>query len=70
MRNERRGVERILSKAPHTRFSSLGYIPGGHGEIFLSPTAKGIPRIHISSHQSNMCKHTTKQAQDDFLRDI
>ena len=69
-RHERRGVGSFLSKAPHTRFLGLGYVPGGHGEIFPSPTAEGIPRTHISSHLSNMCKYTTKQAQRNIWHEM
>ena len=50
MNNEHCGGGSFLSKAPHTRFLGLGYVPGGHGEIFPSPTAEGIARTHISSH--------------------
>ena len=60
-----------FSLKPHTlSFQAQGSVPGGHGEFFPSPTAEGIPRTHISSRLSNMCKYNSKQAQSNYRHEI
>ena len=49
------GVWSFLSKAPHTRFLGLEYVPGGHRNLFPSPTAEGIPKTQFF-HVNVICE--------------